>query len=664
MSYNNVEKNGMKEEKYLSKGVEYGSIRGVEYNPVKGVIYLEDEKYLKNLCENIEEQRENSEFVDAQKYLTYNNLECTLDAVEKNSFSDEKKTSIQNLGEESMIILATTLNFKIQLCTRIIKIFDTEDGEEKEFLYRVKIFVHTNNGRLKSFETVVPGDKIKEVKWLKKATNSWATIPKRKEEIDEFMVCIQDCIETENVPEEIIYERGGWRNVPKIGWRYVYGQGMIGVKNSLVHARNQDRYRLDFLNEKLNMKETFDLAIGMRNICKNARASTALLLYVHASMLYELFKAAGYPLNFAFGVVGVTNSRKTSMVTTMAKIFNRKELVADAEFATASECGIEKTLSIYKDAPVIIDDFKPGINQAQQRSMSGKLDTLLRLCGNHVAKKRMTDFTPDGGKKYFPIEGGCVLTLELVDGVLSSLTRMFVTEIAVDDVQNECLGFYQKNKWILPTHIYEFLTWVASKFEEVVCFIENKFVEFRNAHQFSKARFSDCYATFIATAHILSVYALERNYWTKVQCQEFVSDVEKIVLDELENIERKIQNVDKGMYALKAITEYQNNGRIQAVWLSETSCINRYEFYENEKFFFIRAEYVRKIVNEYSRNCRDRIEILDSDEIISHLERLRVLDILEKSGKREKSRKLPIQRGNTLRYLYVKKTEVKNLLEE
>ena len=32
-------------------------------------------------------------------------------------------------------------------------------------------------------------------------------------------------------------------------------------------------------------------------------------------------------------------------------------MIADAEFATATACGIEKVLNTYKDAVVIIDDF-------------------------------------------------------------------------------------------------------------------------------------------------------------------------------------------------------------------------------------------------------------------------------------------------------------------
>lgn len=645
---------GKKRENLLIRGVSYGYVRGVAYGPVRGVTYDEGEQGADRICFA---ENGTKEFPSEQKNSGQNSSE-------KLSITNEKIVPIQNCTPETNIIIpANTLNFELRLLTCIVIISDIEEGEKQDFFYRIQISIVTLNGNVRSYETVVPGDKVKGIEWLKKATNSMATIPKGKEKQEEYDMKVQECIETENVPKEIIYERGGWRwrYIPEMGWRYVYSQGIVGDTTVLVHTKNRERYYLD-LNEKVPPNETFDLAMGMRNICRNKMASTELLLYVHASLLTELFKIAGYQLNFVFGIVGVTNSRKTSLVTAIAKVFNRKDLVADAEFATATECGIEKTLSLYKDAPVLIDDFKPGINQAQQRNMSGKLDSLLRLCGNRVAKRRMTDFASDGDKKYFPIEGGCVLTLELVDGILSSLTRLFVTEIGVDEVQNEYLRFYQENKWVLSTHVYAFLVWVTGKFKKIVDFIRDRFDQFRNDYQLSIPRFSDCFATFMVTANLLSDYALERGFWDQQQCQDFLSEVGEIILSELKSMEYRIQNVDKGIYALQVLEENLKSRQIRTTWLNEDSCSNRNKLYENQEFYFIQTDYLRRIVNEYSRENDDKIEIINSDEIIGHLERLQVLDILEKDGKREKSRKLPIQRGNTLRYLYVRKSAVMRLL--
>ena len=59
------------------------------------------------------------------------------------------------------------------------------------------------------------------------------------------------------------------------------------------------------------------------------------------------------------------------------------------------------------------------------------------------------------------------------------------------------------------------------------------------------------------------------------------------------------------------------------------------------------------------------IDLVSADEMISALERLEAIDIAVKAdGRRERSRKLPIQRGNTMRYLYIRKNKMIEALEK
>ena len=60
----------------------------------------------------------------------------------------------------------------------------------------------------------------------------------------------------------------------------------------------------------------------------------------------------------------------------------------------------------------------------------------------------------------------------------------------------------------------------------------------------------------------------------------------------------------------------------------------------------------------------ERDQIVNQNELISLLEKLGILDIRETDGKRERSRKLPNPKGNTRRYLYIKKGRLKKLLDQ
>lgn len=552
---------------------------------------------------------------------------------------------------------ASLLNFSLALNRRICRVRDTEEGEDFRLYYGISVKIIGMEGQQYLYSGEVEDKKVKDVGWLKEVSHGLATIPRDKDEKTEFLRKVQMCIEAQNVPTEIIYSRAGWRNVPGYGWRYIHGTGMIGEMSPLVHI-SANKYKLDYVEERLGRAETFYAALGMMNICNNAVASTTLFLYVNAALLSTIFKMAGHSLNFVFGIVGVTNSRKTSLATAMAKVFDREELKTDAEFATATACGIEKTLGLYKDAPVLVDDFKPGVTRAQQNTMDEKLDQLLRFCGDGVEKKRMLDFGREREKPYFPIEGGCVITLEIVTGILSSLSRLFLVDINVDDVNNERLAYYQQERWILPTYIADFLSWVTPSFDAVISFVKKIYPQFQRQHSFTVAHYCNMYALLMTVAELIAKYAAERAYWPETEGQKFVAATESLLFSELKKMEAMLDNHDKAAVVREALATALKESRIVPAELNEETCKLRLPFYEDEKFYYIRTKELRRIVDDYCVRYHERLQIVNDDEMVSLLERKEWLEIAEQDGQRQRSRKLPAQRGNTLRYLYIRKGEV------
>lgn len=557
------------------------------------------------------------------------------------------------------------LNFTLGLERIIYCVSDTEDGEKFECQYCISVTVFQHNGKTKEFSAKVASEKIKDANWLKGATNSLASIPQDKTERNHFQNMIQNCIETENVPCEIIYPNPGWRDVPSVGWRYVYGEGVVGDHSGWIHTLPAN-YKLVIDWNKLGSKDIFENVVEMAHVCKNKMASFELVLFVHASMIATLFEKAGHRINFLFGICGVTNSRKTSLTLALAKVFGRDDpskFKADAQFAVATRCGIETTLSLYKDAPVIIDDFKPGSNSQEQREMDRKLDELARFYGDGIAKKRMNDYSRDSEKKFFPIYGGCILTMEIITGVLSSVARMFITEIDAKEVDNERLRFYQENLWVLPTHLYDFLGWVTDKFDLIVSCISEKFIEFRNEYRFKVARYAEMYATFKVTALLISRYAGERGFWDEAEKKGFLFHVEEMIVKELYLMENRIKNHDKTTLLLKVLDDAIHNMDTVFTGLTTESCAKGESCYEDENFFYMQTKELKRMSKEYCAKFFERDQIVTENEIINLLERLEVLDIRENKNGRERSRKLPMPRGNTKRYLYINKERLKEHLE-
>ena len=550
-------------------------------------------------------------------------------------------------------------NFGVSLKKRIVRIWDTKDGEEEELSYGVEVRVVLKNGGIKIFNAEVEHNKIKMTASMTNATNSLANTPKTKDEKIDYENVIQNCIE-QDAEEERIYPNAGWRNIPKLGWRYVYKHGIVGGTEN-IHTKGQ-AYSLDVNPNCIGDKRVFDNVIQMSNICKNKRTSLEILLFVHAGLLTTLFEKSGHQLDFSLMVVAPTNSRKTSMVTAMAKVFDREELKADAEFATATNAGIEKMLGTYKDASVIIDDFKPGANLAEQREIDRKLDEVLRFFGDRVTKKRMTDFAPNAEKLYFAIGGNCIITGEYAPNTIeSSLTRLFLTEMTNEDVQNDLLIVYQEERWLLPTHTYDFLAWVTTHFDECIGIICVEYSQRRSQKSFTVGRFSGMYATLMCVAKILCKYAEQKGFWTYGEEEAFCGYVEEAVLLELSIMEERLQRRDKATKVLEILKKAIETGKAVAVWLNKETCGECAMLYEDQDIYYVSTKYLREIINTGSKNVPDMPLINNSDEMISLLDRKGALVVDERDGKRTCSRKLPMQRGNNKRYLYLKKSALQKL---
>lgn len=551
-------------------------------------------------------------------------------------------------------------SFNFSLCLKRLQKFvaDTSRGERIDVFYRMEVQVYFRNGRIESFEATVPADKIKGADWLKKATASKAIQPKEKAEKKEFERMVQNCIEMENVPTEIIYPAPSWRNVPGFGWRYVYRDGIIGEQNALIHTGG-DKNMLDLRFDSLGSADTFQKAVQMMEICSDRRTSTSLFVITHAAMLTRLFKLAKHPISFIFVMEAPTNSRKTSLALAVSQVFDRGELKAAAEFANMTEGGAEKTLSLFPDAPVHVDDFKPGVDKTDQKQMEKRLDKVARFGGNGVAKVRMTDFMPNSESKYFPPGGVTIVTAELINAVSSSESRMFISEFGKDTVMNDRLDFFQENTWILPTHLYDFLTWITGDFERTVNYIRTRFPVLRKEFRFEFGRYAEMFATFVVTAEIIAEYACARGFWDQQAGERFIRHIRQMVMVDLRAMEEKIGLRDKGMLILDALAYALSHKKLQPVKLTGETSGKRYEVYEDDVHLFVQTKELRRIVSEYCAVYNDMRTIVNDDELCMELERKSMLDIHVKSdGTRERSRKLPIQRGNTLRYLWIRKAKI------
>lgn len=553
------------------------------------------------------------------------------------------------------------LNFELKVLRKVTEINDSKDGEIESSEYEVEITVFMREGGSRVFRHRIKSSEIKDAKWLQDATGALALKPRDKHEKGAFENCVQNAIEAKDIANEVIYPTSGWRKMSDGKYRYIIGQGIVGTQNYMANIHTLKDYNLEYKTEMLGKEQAFRLAMGMCDICKNNIASTELFVFFHTALMRKLFEIAGFDVRFIMAVLGQTNSRKTSMVVAMMKLFNRNKLSADAQFVSTG-CGIEKTLGLYGDAVVIIDDFKPAATKAKQSQYDDKLEYLVRFYGDGVEKRRMTEFSAGNKNLYFPIRGCCVITGEIISGITSSLSRMFITEIEKDYVDNDKLTVYQTEKWILPTHTYDFLYWLTENFDIVVNYIKGNFDKKRKQYRFEFGRYSEMYATLTITAEIIGQYAMSRGFFTMEESNTFAYDVHDMVLNELQNMERRTNQRDVSLTVLLALREFYGTKEYTPTKLDSETCSLCQKIYEDDKIIYIQLERIKEMVEEYVQKHREDCGVINKDIIINWLKQHQLIEGRQIDKRCEYSRKLPIQKGNTRRYCYINKKQLEQKL--
>lgn len=187
---------------------------------------------------------------------------------------------------------------------------------------------------------------------------------------------------------------------------------------------------------------------------------------------------------------------------------------------------------------------------------------------------------------------------------------------------------------------------------------------YRDAKNYVVGRFNNMYATFMVTADLVSSYALERGFWNREEQRGFLQTVQSGLEIELDIMEERFRQRDKATQVLRVFKEALESNLVSPVQLNRDSCGRGEELYEDDKCYYVTTKYLRTIVKQYGASYSDTQRVINNEDLIAVLDRKEALEVIEKDGKRIRSRKLPIQRGNTKRYLYVKKEILEHLEEE
>lgn len=311
----------------------------------------------------------------------------------------------------------------------------------------------------------------------------------------------------------------------------------------------------------------------------------------------------------------------------------------------------------YADAILIIDDLMPATNKNRQNQVDDKFDNISRASGDRTTKKRMTDFSPNSTKTEYPVRGCCAITGEQVHGVQSAESRTVVVKLQKNDVINEKLRFFQDNYQLLPTHLVDFIEFVAVHYDYIISFIHEKLPFYRQMLTVKTPRLAEAFAVLMVTKDILFAYIRERGFMNESDLSMLNEHLFESVKTVILSNDRENAIKDPGLLCLTALSD--------AITTKTAHVVNRHLYrekddviLEDETCFFVRTETMYLIAKNFCAKYDTPIALVNPKAVIPALEPTGVLDFTK-----ERSRKLPDNSFDSRRYLYIKKDVMKQILE-
>lgn len=543
-------------------------------------------------------------------------------------------------------------NFSLKILYRNFYISHTSTGTNKKITFTMEITT-TNN----IFHYEVAGNDCTDPHWISVASDHKAYLVPGKKSLDAFVQYMLSLTSDTSIPEAYIFNNCGWEIINEKPC-YIYADGAIGAE--IPNVFGNPMFHICFDASKVGSPEIFNSMKKILNVTHDPKISSTLLLFLHIGILTGLFTAAKFPVKFLLGILGQTNSRKTSLAMAILRLFNTDDPTPEVSFSSTPG-GLEIMMSQYADAILVIDDYMPATNRSRQNVTDNKFDDITRRAGDRTVKHRMLDFSGEQNANDYPARGCYVITGEQMHGVQSALARTVVVNLSKDEVNNDVLQYFQDNVEIIPTHLVDFIQYVASHYWQIVDHIHQTLPFYRRNMNTHIARLAEAFSTFAVACDIFCSYISEREFMSNSEISELknflISNVKQLILqNDLQFIAS-----DPGILILTALSD--------AILSESCHLVSRFNYttkadviLEDDEVYYIRSETAYLITKNYCARYDIPIALINPKAVIPALEQINVLVISPSS--KERARKLPNNQKDSRRYLYISKDAMKRVLSD
>lgn len=320
----------------------------------------------------------------------------------------------------------------------------------------------------------------------------------------------------------------------KLGWYHDNDKVCYNAGDCIITTNDDNEYEV---NPKLSKqyhleiysdwseKQAVKSALDIMNI--HPQYSIPLFISGTLGIMRTLIIEAGIKPACAIYVVGETQNRKTTLSAFCTRLYNRSELAVDSETEMARVSSsmpiIECFLELFKDCSFILDDLFRNPDTKMKKEAERVLRDILRNYADNSPRKNM--------RNKFQINSQLIITAEYIIDNISDIGRCFM--IPVDEaVSSVNLTLEQKKPLALSTFYYFFIKYLCAHYDEIVEFIKQEFISFRNDSTTHKGQYERIYETgflMMCVFKIICKYAIGVDVITVDTSDKILSELKQII---------------------------------------------------------------------------------------------------------------------------------------
>ncbi len=319
--------------------------------------------------------------------------------------------------------------------------------------------------------------KINRIDWFERCHLCIVGDDKRAKLFLKQLIQIQVAQHEGDMENVTLYRQLGWSRGVYGNPVYVFGNRCVGgERNARIDPSLKD-YVIQVDEEA--PEEMLDCFVDLWiNAPPEAKIT---IIYSLTSLIRELYKEGGVPVNFVLYLLGEQQSRKTTLAELTCNLYCRD---ADMCFSTrtaerTSIAAAEKLITQFKDTTLILDDISITGDKKYKQKQEELVERVTRMIGNRAPK---SSSTINGVYEWKP-NASVVFTGEYLPCFSeSTLSRMLILEID-HPVDSGWLTKFAGNSCMYSTVAYLFIEWMQMRYAKCVDTIRQNFKAYRRSRQ-------------------------------------------------------------------------------------------------------------------------------------------------------------------------------------